>query len=44
MLGRRTGGYLLMGYAAQLVWIAVAVAVLMLMWNRATRRYSAVGA
>ena len=43
LLGRRPGGHLLLGYAAQLVWIVVAVAVLRLLWSRATRRYTAVG-
>ena len=44
LLGRRTGSDLLIGYAAQLVWIVVAVLALQLLWSRATRRYSAVGA
>lgn len=44
LLGRRTGGELVLGYAAQLVWVVVALLVLRLMWGRATRRYSAVGA
>jgi ABC-2 type transport system permease protein len=44
MLGRRTGGDLLVGYAAQLIWIVIAVTALRLIWSRATRRYSAVGA
>jgi ABC-2 type transport system permease protein len=44
LLGRRTGSEILLGYAAQLGWIVVAVVVLRLMWSRATRRYSAVGA
>jgi ABC-2 type transport system permease protein len=43
VLGRRSGGDLLWGYAVQLIWIGVAVAVLRLLWARATRRYSAVG-
>jgi ABC-2 type transport system permease protein len=43
LLGRRTGSELLLGYGAQVVWIAVAVVVLRLLWSRATRRYSAVG-
>ena len=44
MLGRRTGTELLVGYGAQLVWVAVAVVALRFLWARATRRYSAVGA
>lgn len=43
-LGRRDGGEILVGYAAQLGWIAVAVAVLSFVWRRATSTYSAVGA
>ncbi len=43
LLGRRSGGDLLVGYAAQLIWITIAVLVLRLLWTRATRRYSAVG-
>jgi ABC-2 type transport system permease protein len=44
LLGRRTGTEIVVGYAAQLGWIVVAVVVLRLLWSRATRRYSAVGA
>jgi ABC-2 type transport system permease protein len=44
LLGRRSGAELVVGYAAQLVWIAVAVGVLRVLWARAVRRYSAVGA
>ena len=44
LLGRRTGSELLLGYGAQLIWITVAVLALRLLWGRATRRYSAVGA
>ncbi len=44
LLGRRPDGELVLGYAAQLIWIAVAVVALRLLWSRATRRYSAVGA
>jgi ABC-2 type transport system permease protein len=43
-LGRRTGGDIWIGYAAQLGWIALALGGLALLWRRATRRYSAVGA
>jgi ABC-2 type transport system permease protein len=43
-LGRRTGGQILIGYAAQLGWIAVAIGGLALLWRRAVRRYAAVGA
>ena len=43
-LGRRTGSDIWLGYAAQLGWIALALAGLALLWRRATRRYSAVGA
>lgn len=44
LLGRRPGTELLLGYAVQLAWTAAAVVVLQLLWRRATRRYSAVGA
>lgn len=43
-LGRRNGSEILVGYAAQLGWIAIAGAVLALVWRRATSKYSAVGA
>ncbi|MET0692917.1 MAG: ABC-2 family transporter protein [Propionibacteriaceae bacterium] len=44
LLGRRSPTELVVGYGAQLIWIAIAVLVLRLMWSRATRRYTAVGA
>src|SRR5829696_4741936 len=44
LLGRRTGGELLVGYGAQLAWVVIALLVLKVLWSRATRRYSAVGA
>ena len=44
LLGRRTGAEIWIGYAAQLGWIALALGGLALLWRRATRRYSAVGA
>lgn len=43
-LGQRSGTDILIGYGAQLAWIAVAVGVLALVWNRAVSKYSAVGA
>jgi ABC-2 type transport system permease protein len=43
LLGRRTGSDILLGYAASLGWIVLAIVVLRMMWSRATRRYSAVG-
>ena len=43
-LGRRTGADIWLGYAAQLGWIVLALGGLALLWRRATRRYSAVGA
>ena len=43
-LGRRAGTDIWMGYAAQLGWIVLALGGLALLWRRATRRYSAVGA
>ncbi len=43
-LGRRDGSEILVGYAAQLGWIAIAGTVLALVWRRATSKYSAVGA
>jgi ABC-2 type transport system permease protein len=44
LLGRRTGSELWLGYGAQLAWLVVALLVLRVLWSRATRRYSAVGA
>jgi ABC-2 type transport system permease protein len=44
LLGRRAGAEVLVGYAAQVGWILLALLVLRLVWRRATRRYSAVGA
>ena len=44
LLGRRTGSDLLVGYAVQAIWVVLAVLALRLLWSRATRRYSAVGA
>ncbi|HYP44523.1 MAG TPA: ABC-2 family transporter protein [Propionibacteriaceae bacterium] len=44
LLGRRSGTDLWVGCFAQLVWIAIAVLALRLLWGRATRRYTAVGA
>jgi ABC-2 type transport system permease protein len=44
LLGRRDGVEILIGYAAQLGWILIALAGLSLLWRRATKRYSAVGA
>ena len=43
-LGRRAGTEIWAGYAAQLGWIVLALGGLALLWRRATRRYSAVGA
>jgi ABC-2 type transport system permease protein len=43
-LGRLGPPDILAGYAAQLVWIAVALVVLRLVWGAGIRRYSAVGA
>lgn len=43
-LGRRSGTEILVGYGAQLGWIAIAVVVLSRVWYRAVSRYSAVGA
>jgi ABC-2 type transport system permease protein len=43
-LGRRAGAAVWLGYLAQLGWIAAALLGLGLLWRRATRRYSAVGA
>ena len=42
-LGQRSGADILIGYGAQLGWIAVAGAVLALVWKRAVSTYSAVG-
>lgn len=43
-LGRRSGADLWLGYLAQLGWIALALLGLRLLWARAVRHYSAVGA
>lgn len=43
-LGQRSGADILVGYAAQLGWIAIAGGVLALVWRRAVSAYSAVGA
>ena len=43
-LGRRTGADIWLGYLIQSAWIAGALLALWLLWRRATRRYSAVGA
>jgi ABC-2 type transport system permease protein len=43
-LGRRTGADIWIGYAIQIAWIALALGALTLLWRRATRHYSAVGA
>jgi ABC-2 type transport system permease protein len=44
LLGRRSGVEVLLGYGAQLLWVGAAIGLLLLLWRRATRRYSAVGA
>jgi ABC-2 type transport system permease protein len=43
-LGRRAGADLWSGYLVQLGWLAAALLGLRLLWGRAVRRYSAVGA
>jgi ABC-2 type transport system permease protein len=43
-LGHRTGTEILVGYGAQLAWIAIAVTILSLVWHKAVSQYSAVGA
>ncbi len=43
-MGRRTGVDVFVGYAVQLGWLAVALVLLRLVWRRAVRSYSAVGA
>ncbi|MCA9833827.1 MAG: ABC-2 family transporter protein [Thermomicrobiales bacterium] len=43
-LGNITGADLWIGFGMQIAWIALAVAVLQLMWKRAVANYSAVGA
>jgi ABC-2 type transport system permease protein len=43
-MGRRTGTDVLYGYAMQAGWIVVALVLLHVVWSRAVRRYSAVGA
>jgi ABC-2 type transport system permease protein len=44
VMGERTGWDIIVGYAFQLGWIVVALIMLKLVWSRAVRRYSAVGA
>jgi ABC-2 type transport system permease protein len=44
MLGQHTTREILLGYGAQIAWIAAAVVVLKMLWGRAVSRYSAVGA
>jgi ABC-2 type transport system permease protein len=43
-LGRRSGGELVVGYTAQAIWLVIALVAMRLLWRRAVRRYSAVGA
>jgi len=43
-MGRTTGVHILSGYGVQAIWIAAAFGLLRLVWSRAVRRYSAVGA
>jgi ABC-2 type transport system permease protein len=43
-MGETTGTDILVGYAAQAGWIVVALVLLKVVWSRAVRRYSAVGA
>jgi ABC-2 type transport system permease protein len=43
-MGETTGIDILAGYGAQAAWILVALGLLRLVWSRAVRRYSAVGA
>jgi ABC-2 type transport system permease protein len=44
LLGRLSLTQALVGFAAQMAWLAIAVTVLNLTWNRGVRQYSAVGA
>ncbi|SDD39089.1 ABC transporter permease [Auraticoccus monumenti] len=43
-MGRRTGIDVLVGYAVQLGWLALALVLMRVVWARAVRTYSAVGA
>ena len=43
-LGHRSGPEVWLGYAAQAGWLLAALLLLRLLWGRATRRYTAVGA
>nr|WP_231747411.1 ABC-2 family transporter protein [Auraticoccus cholistanensis] len=43
-MGRRSGADVLVGYGVQLLWLGLALLLLRLVWRRAVRRYSAVGA
>jgi ABC-2 type transport system permease protein len=44
LLGRLTPNQALMGFGAQLAWLALALLLLNVMWTRGIRQYSAVGA
>ncbi len=44
LLGRLTPQQVLIGFAAQIAWLAIAVVLLNLAWARGIRKYSAVGA
>ncbi len=44
IIGRVSGGELALGFAVQLVWLAIFIALYRLLWVRGLRAYSAVGA
>jgi ABC-2 type transport system permease protein len=44
LLGRLSGAEIALGLLVQLVWIAIALALMRIVWARGVRRYSAVGA
>jgi ABC-2 type transport system permease protein len=44
VMGETTGTDILVGYGAQAAWILIALALLKVVWSRAVRHYSAVGA
>jgi ABC-2 type transport system permease protein len=44
LLGRLTPGQVVLGFVAQIAWLAIAIFLLNAMWARGVRQYSAVGA
>jgi ABC-2 type transport system permease protein len=44
LLGHLTPDEAITGFAAQITWLLLALAILKLTWQRASKRYAAVGA